>query len=350
MKRRTFIKSVGIGGAATAFIPGMACATTQQKDELKIIKPPRLEMGDVIGLVAPAGYISENNLNDSRENMEKLGFKIKEGKNLTTQHGYFSSTDQDRADELNEMFADPEIKGIMCARGGYGAARILDKLDYDLIRENPKVLVGYSDITALHYALFKKTGLISFHGPVSISTFNDYSTKNFIDVLMKPKSGLVIESTEPIEDGEDYRHTKITEGTATGRLVGGNLTMAVSLIGTEYDVDSDGAIMYLEEVREEPYRIDRLLTQMIMAGKFEGANGAALGVFRGCEAKANSDDETNSFSLREVLKDRIGSLDIPAIYGLSFGHVKDKCTIPFGIQAELDVDAETLTLLEPAVL
>ncbi|HEY6438160.1 MAG TPA: LD-carboxypeptidase, partial [Ignavibacteriaceae bacterium] len=241
------------------------------------------------------------------------------------------------------------VQGIMCARGGYGCARILPYLDYNLIENNPKPLIGFSDVTAIHYAIFKKSNLITFHGPVSISTFSKFSVKNFEDVLMNPTFELVLLNSTSDNNYNPYGITVISEGIADGELIGGNLSIAVSLIGTEYDLDYSGKIIFLEEFIEEPYRIDRMLTQMIQAGKFEDVAGIALGVFKLCEPSKTNPSFAGSFSLMEVLKDRLGNLGIPVIYGLSFGHVVDKFTLPVGAKSELNTETKQFKLLESAV-
>ena len=283
-------------------------------------------------------------------NLYELGFRVTYSDRLMQKNGYFSATDEERAADLNEMFERKDVQGIICARGGYGCARILPFLDYDLIEDNPKPLIGFSDVTALHYAIYKNCNLVTFHGPVSISTFSKFSVKNFEDVLMNPTFELNLLNSTTDNNYNPYGITVISEGTAEGELIGGNLTLAVSLIGTEYDVDYSGKIIFLEEFIEEPYRIDRMLTQMIQAGKFEDAKGIALGVFKLCESDKTNPSFQNSYTLMEVLQDRLGNLGIPVIYGLSFGHVIDKFTLPIGINAELNTNNQELKLLEPSVI
>ena len=204
--------------------------------------------------------------------------------------------------------------------------------------------------TALQYAILKNSGLITFHGPVSISTFSSFSNKNFRNVLLNPSDELELENSKTGNNYNPYGITVISDGKAEGELVGGNLSIVVSLIGTEYDIDFSNKIIFLEEFVEEPYRIDRMLTQMIQAGKFENASGIALGVFKLCEPNKTNPAFNDSFSLMEVLEDRLGKLGIPVVYGLSFGHVADKFTLPFGIKAELNSETKQIKLLESGVL
>ena len=350
MKRRNFIKTVSAASVAAASIKAKPLIQSITPLEKQIIKPSRLKKGDKLALVTPGSYISDKEKEKSIENLESLGFEVVYSDKLMLMNGYFSGTDKERAEDFNEMFKRDDIKGIVCARGGYGCSRILPHIDYNIIKENPKVLIGYSDVTALLYGIYKKTGLITFHGPVGISSFNDFSNKYFKQVLINPLEELELTSSVSGNNENIYGLTTINSGTAIGELVGGNLSIVVSLIGTEYDIDTKGKIIFLEEYVEEPYRVDRLLTQMIQAGKFDEAAGVALGVFRKCESKEENPSFSNSFSLMEVLKDRLSDLKIPVVYGLSFGHVKDKFTIPFGIKAELDAENYKLKLLEAAVI
>lgn len=349
MKRKNFIKTISTAAVGAGLLSSSAISSAEAKSDKPVIKPRRLKTGDTIGLVSPGSYISESELQDSIKNLEALGFKVVYSDKILLQNGYFSGTDEQRAEDLTNMFKRNDVAGIVCTRGGYGCARILPLLDYDVIENNPKVLIGYSDVTALHYGIFKKTGLVTFHGPVSISTFNTFSVVNFRKVLMNPVSGIVLMNSNSGEDENIYGIVSLVNGKKQGKLLGGNLSIAVSLIGTEFDLDYKDAIIYLEEIGEEPYHIDRMLTQMIQTAKFRETNGIAMGIFRKCEPKQSDPSFSKSFSLMDVLKDRLGNLKIPVVYGMSFGHIKDKFTIPFGIKAELDAEKQTITLLESSV-
>lgn len=349
MKRRNFIKTISTATVAASLYPvnandGRILSIKKQT------KPSRLKRGDTIALVTPGSYITAQEKEESINNIQRLGFNLVYSDRLMQKNGYFSATDEERAKDLNEMFGRKDVQGIMCARGGYGCARILPYLDYDLIEDNPKALIGFSDVTALQYAIFKNSGLITFHGPVSISTFSNFSVKNFESVLINPTFELDLINSTTENNFNPYDITVISEGISEGELAGGNLSICVSLIGTEYDLDYSDKIIFLEEFLEEPYRVDRMLTQMIQAGKFENAAGIALGVFKLCEPNKNNPAFNGSFSLMEVLKDRLGNLGIPVIYGLSFGHVADKFTLPFGGRAELNTETKRIKLLEAAVL
>jgi len=349
VKRRNFIKTVSAATLA-ASVSSSAFNEELSSPVKSLIKPPRLNKNDKIALITPGSYITEEEKAESIDNLYKLGFRVTYSERLMQKNGYFSATDDERAADVNEMFKRDDVKGIMCARGGYGCARILPFLDYDLIRDNPKPFIGFSDVTALHYAIYKNSKLITFHGPVGVSTFNQFSVDNFTNALMEPNENLELTNSRSDNNYNIYGITTIAEGTAEGELIGGNLSIVTSLIGTEYDIDFSGKIIFLEEFLEEPYRIDRMLTQMIQAGKFKNAAGIALGVFKMCESDKINPSFKNSFNLLEVLKDRLGNLGIPVVYGLSFGHVVDKFTLPFGVEAELNTETNQIKLLEAGVI
>ncbi|HSW53575.1 MAG TPA: LD-carboxypeptidase [Ignavibacteriaceae bacterium] len=349
MKRRNFIKTLSTATLAAA-VTKPTNALVKNSQRKKLIKPARLKNGDTIALVTPGSHITEQEKEESINNLRGLSFNVIYSDRLMQKNGYFSATDKERAADLNEMFERKDVQGIMCARGGYGCARILPYLDYDLIEDNPKALIGFSDATALQYAIFKNSGLITFHGPVSISTFSSFSVRNFERVLINPTFELELLNSTTGNNYNPYGITVISGGIAEGELVGGNLSICVSLIGTEYDIDFSDKIIFLEEFLEEPYRVDRMLTQLIQAGKFENAAGIALGLFKLCEPNKTNPAFSGSFSLMEVLKDRLGNLGIPVVYGLSFGHIADKFTLPFGGKAQLNTETKQLKLTESAVL
>jgi muramoyltetrapeptide carboxypeptidase len=315
------------------------------EEEFVKLKPAKLNRGNTIGLIAPGSYITQSQLDESIKNFEDLGYKVKYSKNILSKYGYLAGFDSERVEDIHSMFADKEVNAIVAVRGGYGCARLLPILNYELIKANPKILIGYSDITSLLYGIYEKAGLVCFHGPVGTSTFNEYSVNHFNNILAEPKPNYEMKN---LPEDEDQLFV-INEGVAEGELVGGNLSIVVSMIGTEYDIDSKDKIIFLEEIGEEPYRIDRMLTQMRQSGKFDGCKGLALGVFERCEARERDPEFPRSLTLKQVLQDRLGDLGIPVIYGLSFGHIKNKFTLPFGIKAKLDTYNKRLTLLEEAV-
>lgn len=351
MKRRDFYKTALGAVAATT----LTSATISENESLrrrkfprKLIKPPRLKSGATIGLVAPASPVPENRWQNTIENLEGMGFKlVYDEKQILSKYGYLAGKDEARAKDVNRMFEDKNIDGIWCVRGGYGTARILPMLDYKMIKKNPKILIGYSDITALLSGIFLKTGLVGFHGPVGASNFTDYTKKHALNLLMQPQDRYLIEYAKDNLDkaGKEYQPFEIKAGKAVGRLVGGNLTLISSLMGTPYELDFKNKIVFLEDIGEKPYRLDRMVTQLLLAGKLQQAAGVILGVFNGCEKGAND----NSLSLKEMIIDRFEGLNIPVIYGLSFGHIGNNFTLPMGLKAEMNTDKKTLMLLEKAV-
>jgi len=282
-------------------------------------------------------------------NLEGLGLRVKPGKHLRAAWGGYAGTIAQRVEDLHAMFADREVRGIWVARGGSGANALLPHLDYGLVRRNPKVFVGYSDLTALHLAFLAKARLVSFHGPVSSSRFSDFSATFLRAVLMEGGAGrelLVAEANEAdaTEPGQPP-FAAIRPGVATGRLLGGNLSVVASLVGTPYMPAARDALVFLEDVGEAPYRIDRMLTQLAQAGITSQAAGVALGVFRKC---VPPDDEP-SLTLAEVIRTQMEALPGPSAYGLSIGHIPRQITLPLGIRARFDATARTITLLESAV-
>jgi muramoyltetrapeptide carboxypeptidase len=244
------------------------------------------------------------------------------------------------------MFSNQTIDAIFCVRGGYGTIRILDKLDYNTIRQNPKVLTGYSDITALHTALYNKTGLVSFHGPMGESDFNDFTVTCFTDILMHPKDHYTYPyfRERKTEGNPEFDRYTITPGQAEGLLAGGNISVLQSLIGTEYEPEYEGKIVYLEEIEEKTYRVDKMLFHLLSATDLKKAAGIVLGAFKNCNV-----NEKPAISLKQALEDLLKPLGIPVSYGLSFGHIDYKITIPFGIKARMDASLNKLELLEKAV-
>lgn len=342
MNRRSFARRALLGATA---VGTFSWASAEQD----IIRPARLRKGDQVGLITPASYIDDAGLEKAVTNLEKLGLKVVRGQHLRAQYGGMAGTDMERLADLHSMFANPAIKGIWCARGGYGAARLLEQLDYELISKNPKVLMGYSDITALHCAIWQKTGLVSFHGPVGNSTLTDYTLEQVQAVLFQPQEEHLVNIAEAqlvqASADEIYKAGTIVPGQAEGQLIGGNLSLLASLVGTPYLPDVKGKLVFIEDIGEKPYRIDRMLTTLRQAWPLRDAAGIVLGVFADCEASSGS----RSLSLQETLKDRLGDLGIPVFYGMSFGHVDNMTTLPIGVRARLDTANQSLTLLEAGV-
>ncbi len=347
--RRGFARLVTLATAASslraASAPDVRGARLTQPRS--VVKPKRLSAGDTVGLVLPASAVFEaDRITLAKEQLEAMGLKVQIGPHAYDRHGYFAGRDRDRADDLNRMFADDRIAGIVCYTGGWGSPRVLPYLDFELIARKPKVLIGYSDITALLNAIHQRTGLITFHGPLGGSTIEPYSLENFRRVVMTPEPAGVLalpekKATELVD--RTNRVLRLAPGKASGRLAGGNLTLLAALMGTPYELQTEGAIVFAEDVREELYRVDRMLTQLALGGKFDRMAGFVFGRCSECNYTGPS------FSLEDILRDRFGSGPRPAISGLSFGHIEQKLTIPVGAMATLDADAGTLRVDEAAV-
>jgi muramoyltetrapeptide carboxypeptidase len=315
-----------------------------------LIKPPRLEFGDVVGIVAPASPPSDlKDLDDHVAALIKLGFQPKLAPNVRQRLGFLAGTDQQRADDLMTMFADPEVKAIFCARGGYGAGRLLHLLDYDFIRRHPKILVGFSDITSLHCALLTRARMVSFHGPTLNTSLTSDDPPTFVlrslwKTIMTPAAAGSI--------CDDYTQKTISilhGGVAHGRLVGGNLSVLVTTLGTPYQPPFKDNILFFEDVDEDPYSFDRMLTHLLNMGVLQQVAGVAVGLNRYTktpeEKKLNEYEQTTP----EVLAEHLKPLGIPVVTGLPFGHVHFNATLPVGVQATLDGDMGDLIINEAAV-
>jgi muramoyltetrapeptide carboxypeptidase len=339
--RRQFLQATGIMAAAGFLLPTNALATAfpAQADKLK---PAALKPGDTIAITSPAGAVWDAAQVETFSTILKgFGFKVVLGKTLSEKYGYFAGTDELRAKELNTFFSDKTIKGIFCMKGGWGCARLLEKLDFELIKRNPKVLIGFSDITTLLVAITAKTGMVTFHGPVGNSGWNAWTSTVFKSVVMN-NEGLPLFSNPSTEEP----FVTVNSGKAGGELIGGNLTVIASLMGTMYLPDWKGKILFLEEVKEEPYSIDRLLMQLKLCGVLDAISGF---VFGKC-AKCLAEEPQKAFTFQEVLSQHLKPLGIPAFYGAMIGHIENKLTVPLGVRAEMDADKGTIQLLETAVL
>ena len=303
-------------------------------------------------MVAPSAAPNEpERIRFAIDTVESLGFKVKPGAHLFDREGYLAGSDAARADDLNAMFADDGVDAIWCVRGGYGASRILPALDYALMQRKPKALIGYSDITALHMAIHRHAGLVTFHGPVAFRAFTPYSLGELKRVLWTGETPVRLGGPPPFERAEgrvdwENRVATLVPGTARGRLLGGNLCLMSHLCGTPYFPDLRGAILFLEDVEEAYYRIDRMLTQLWLSGALAGVAGVAFGKFTNCNS---SPFFLQNRPLDDILAERCRALGVPAVSGIMVGHIEDQTTLPVGCLAELDADAGTLTLLEPGV-
>ena len=311
--------------------------------------PRRLNLGDTLGLILPASAPADPaSIDQAIALFEKLGFKILLGKHGRERNGFLAGDDRSRASDVMSMFKNRKIQGIVCFRGGYGTPRILPMLDYEVIRENPKVFIGFSDISALHCAFLKKSNLVSFHGPngASLSEENvpKFTLSSWLKSLMQPTAyGRIIQGC-PDADIQIVR-----KGKAVGGLVGGNLALVSSLVGTGYLPSFKDKILFLEDVGEAPYRMDRMLTQLLNAGLMEGVKGVAIGRCHDCSDNRTNPSGEYRQTVDDVFVERFGRLKIPMVMGLPFGHVSLNATLPVGVKAELDATKGDLIILEPAV-
>ena len=347
MKRRKFIQNMTGLGIAGLVLPSFSSSGNlinagAEVTAKKKILPKALLKGDTIAITGPAGAIYEPETIDRiTSRLTELGFKTVLGKTLYERFGYLAGTDQTRADELMGYYRDANVKAILTMRGGWGCARILDLIDYNVIAQNPKILIGFSDITSLVNAVYRKTGIITYHGPCGYSTWTDFST-------IQVTKAIAVGAPFTMQNPDDYKQDLITlsPGKAEGDLVGGNITVLVSMIGTPYEPEWKDKILFLEETNEEPYRIDRMFWQMKQAGIFDQVKGIVFGSFNKCFPE----EPEKSFTLQEVLEQHFKGLQIPVYMGATFGHMSPKFTLPIGVNAEIDADHFTIRTLEQSVL
>ncbi|AWK51953.1 LD-carboxypeptidase [Clostridium beijerinckii] len=304
-----------------------------------MIRPKPLKKGDKIGLIGASSPIPQDRIEPSIKAMEALSLEVVLGESCRGYHGFLSGSDELRAKDINDMFEDKSIKGIFAIRGGYGAARLLDMLDYNMIKKNPKVFAGYSDVTALHNVLNEKCKLITFHTPMASTEFykgvDDYTMNYFRKNIF---------SDEPLgtlKNPEGQEIKTLVSGKAKGKLVGGNLSLVVSSMGTTHEIDTKDKILFLEDVDEYPYKIDRMLLQLKQCGKFKDAAGIILGAWTDC--KANEGD--NSLTLMEVFEELIKTENKPTIYNLACGHCMPTMSLPLGAMVKINGDKGEITIL-----
>lgn len=315
------------------------------------VRPPRLARGSRVALVAPAGPLGErDDLQRGIELCQALGYEPVPGAHVLDRYGYLAGTDQARLADLNQALRDPAVDAVWCLRGGYGVTRILQSVDLDALVRHPKAVIGYSDVTALLLALHRATGVVTFHGPMSRASLSAFSRIHFERVLaepmaagplgrLTPPSGVLVPRTPRIR--------AVRGGSAEGRLVGGNLTLLTALAGTRHFPDLEGALLFLEDVGEDLYRVDRMFAQLRMIGAFDRLAGVIVGQFT--EMKRGAGDG-GALGFDEVLATYFGALGVPVAYGFPIGHVDDQWTLPIGIRARFDATAGVVELLEGAVL
>ena len=309
-----------------------------------MLKPKPLRRGDTIGLVGISGALRDADVKYPKmmEAIDTLGYKVIEADSCRQFYGYLSGTDEARARGLNQMFADDRVDAVVCMRGGYGVARMLDRVDFDVIRANPKILLGYSDITALHTAIHEKVGMVTFHGPMPSTCwpkFDDFTRDSMLRALT---------STQPLgvlKNPEGKAPVCVVPGTCEGTLVGGNLTLIASACGTPYALDVEDKVLLLEDIGEKYYRLDSMLTQLRQAGMFEKCAGVVLGGFTECSVEYPE----YTFALEEIIRDIIVPAGKPVLANMAIGHMDTKITVPLGVKCRLDATAGTLEITEAAL-
>ncbi|MGE6631080.1 S66 peptidase family protein [Bacillus sp. NPDC077027] len=297
-------------------------------------KPAALQKGDTVGVIAPASPPDEEKLARGVDFIESLGLKVKKGKYVDSRYGYLAGRDHERLEDLHTMFQDHEVKAILCACGGYGTGRLAEKINYDIIRQHPKIFWGYSDITFLHTAIHQQTGLITFHGPMLSSDVGKKDvhsiTKETFLQLFSPDSFTYTEQLSEL--------TTVHDGTASGEIIGGNLALIVTTLGTPFEIDTKGKLLLIEDIDEEPYKIDRMLQHLKSSGKLQDAAGFMIGDFHQCEPKKRE----HSLTLEQLWESYILSEKKPALSGFQIGHSSPNIGIPIGTNAVLDATGKQL--------
>ncbi|MGM9515427.1 S66 peptidase family protein [Roseateles sp. DB2] len=349
MDRRHFLQTLPaaapLGALGTA-----AGAVPMTAERLPALRPRRLRPGDAIGLISPANASFEREpVALAIEALQALGLKVQLGAHALSRRGQFGGSDAERAEDIHRFFADDGIAGLLALTGGSGCARIVDRLDYGLIRQHPKFFGGFSDVTCLINAIQRRTGLITFHAPFAGSTWTAFTTRHFRALVMEGEAPLLRnpggEAGGDLVQAHDRAWT-VRSGRARGRLVGGNLAVLSAMAGSAYWPDFDGAILFLEDINEYIYRVDRMLATLRLAGALRSLAGVVLGQFTKCEP---GDGNYGTLTLDEVFEDYFGALGVPVYRGAMIGHIPRKFTLPIGAEAEIDADACTLRLLAPAV-
>jgi muramoyltetrapeptide carboxypeptidase len=341
MKRNEFIKaSAGIILSSSIMTGSYAQDLTQTIGTEKI-KPFRLQPGDLIAITAPSGSIwNKKHIEKIESILKNEGFKTKLGQTLFEQDGYLAGADELRANELMTFFEDKSVKAILTMRGGWGCARILDMLDYEVIRQNPKIIMGFSDITSLVNAIYTRANVVTYHGPCGYSSWGSFTMESVKKALISTETFVLKNSSS-----SDQIQKTWAKGKAIGELVGGNLTVIASMVGTRFEPIWQDKILFLEEIGEEPYRVDRMLWQLKQANVFSQVNGVIIGSFRKCEPE----ESHKSFSLEQVFDQHFSNVPFPVYSGASFGHIGPKFTLPIGVMVEMDADNFIIRTLENSV-
>ncbi len=318
-----------------------------------ILKAHALRRGDTVALVCPSSRpFDPGKIEHSRRWLEAEGFRVLVGENTLKRYGNFAGTDDERLADFHTAWANPDVRALICERGGNGAPRLLPHINYDLIRRNPKLLIGYSDITALHLAIHQMTGLITLHGAVAMDArATSYTYHQWLRALTATESLGAIPDPPAPEFPPPYPPYRqvIRPGSARGRLTGGNLTLIMETMGTPYEIQTAGRILFLEDLNAEPHEYDAYFAQLRQAGKLQAAAAVIIGHCASSEPRGTF---PLNFSLEDLVEQYMGDLGIPVIYGLRLGHTPDQCVLPVGALASLNADADgvTLTVEEAACL
>lgn len=312
-------------------------------------RPRALQQGMTIGIVAPASPVHPRQLRDGIAFFESLGLRVVLGRFLNSGTGYLAAPDKDRAAELMDFLLRPDIDAVVCARGGYGVLRILPLVDFTALEQCTKPLIGYSDITALLIALYQRTGLITFHGPMASSEFDTTTAGSFQATLFRFESEHISQAEMQLTYS-DERFLPIVEGSADGILLGGNLSVFCSLLGTPFEPDTRDCILFFEDVGEEPYKVDRLLMQLALAGKFDGIRGMILGAFtkQSPNSRETDTDQTGT-AIAAIAAEHCQPRQIPLLVNVPIGHVRSKLTFPIGVRASMDTRTRSLCIRESPV-
>ncbi len=343
MERRNYLKLLGIGAGLSSF----NLMSLASKENNPKIKAKKLNKGDRVAIIAPGTAVSSpDDIKKVRDVADYFGLEAVFGKNVESGSGYKTRSVKERVDDIHWAFSDNSINAVFCIRGGYGSASLLDSIDFEIIKNNPKIFCGYSDITALHLAIYKLTGLVTFHGPVMLSAFDDITINSFEKVFFENE---LIEYKNPESNKlRNYNPIHIIKaGKANGELVGGNLTLICSLMGTKYEIETKNKILFIEDVGEEPYKLHRMLTQLIVSKKIDSIKGLIIGKCNDCNSKSNN---TWDMSEMEVYYDLLRTYNIPIMYGHLIGHTNSQFILPLGIEITINTDDKSLIFSEKALV
>jgi muramoyltetrapeptide carboxypeptidase len=355
--RRNFLAGLAISAAGTAlgvksaFGKEIFISTVEDKGDLGIknsnkrILPTALEKGSIVAFSSPASPTNPWEIQNAKKYYENMGCKVIIGdtiKNQKNDFRYLAASDKARAEEFMNFVKDPKVNAIICGRGGFGSQRIIPLLNFDEFIFNPKIIMGFSDITALLLAIFKKSNLVTFHGPVATETLNEFTKVNVRNTIFKQYSNINFKGYFP-------KALTLVEGSATGEIIGGNLTMICSLLGTEYEINTQDKILFIEDVAENAYEVDRMIMQLLLANKLQFTKAIIIGDFKNLNVRRPF-YPNRGFTIKEVLEQHLKSLNIPSIVGFPFGHEENKIVLPIGINSLVDTKKKYFEILENSVI